>query len=138
MSAALKSPNKLKNAECKKGQLSNWPPIPYVPETNIIMPKEDLQVYMVKLSDNSHINMHIYSPGNNEEYLTHIVAVLHVIKQRRLDSRCRKLKKAVLRQSKMLKNLLEAAGSRDTVLTDVDVTACKVEIEQTQQLLEGS
>ncbi len=36
----------------------------------------------------------------------------------------------------MLKNLLEAAGMRDTVLMDVDVMARKVEIEQTQQLLQ--
>jgi hypothetical protein len=74
--------------------------------------------------------------GNNKEYLTHIVAVLHVIRQRGLDSQCRKLKKAVLRQSEILKNLLEAAGSRDTVLMDVDITAHKVEIDQTQQLLQ--
>jgi hypothetical protein len=67
----------------------------------------------------------------------HIVAVvLYVIKQRGLDSRCRKLKKTVLRQSKMLKNLLEAAGLRDTVLRDVDVKAHKVKIEETQQLLQ--
>jgi hypothetical protein len=66
----------------------------------------------------------------------HIVAVFRFIKQRGLDSRCRKLKKAVLRQSKILKNLLEAAGLRYTVLMDVDITACKVEIEQTQQLLQ--
>jgi hypothetical protein len=80
--------------------------------------------------------MHIYSHGNNKEYLTHIVAVLRIIKQRGLDSKCRKLKKAVLRQSEVLKNLLEAAGSQDTVLMTIDVTACKVEIEQTQQLLQ--
>jgi hypothetical protein len=36
----------------------------------------------------------------------------------------------------MLKNLLEAAGLKDTVSTDVDVMARKVEIEQTQQLLQ--
>jgi hypothetical protein len=36
----------------------------------------------------------------------------------------------------MLKNLLKVAGSRDTVSTDVDVQAPKVEIEQTQQLLQ--
>jgi hypothetical protein len=38
----------------------------------------------------------------------------------------------------MLKNLLGAAGSRDTVLTNVDIQACKVEIEQTQQMLQES
>ncbi len=136
MSATLKSPDGLKNAECEKEQLSNRPPIPYVPETDIVMPKEDPQVYKVKLPDDSHLNMHIYSRGNNEEYLTQIVAVLHTIKQRGLDSRCRKLEKAVLRQSKMLKNLLKAARSRDTFSTDFDVQARKVEIEQTQQLLQ--
>jgi hypothetical protein len=133
MKTTLKSANGLKSAECKKGKLSNRLPIPYIP---IATPKEDLQVYKVKLPDNSHINMHIYSCGNNKEYLTHIVAVLRIIKQRGLDSRCTKLKKAVIRQSKMLKNLLEAAGSQDTVSMTVDVMAHKVEIEQTQQLLQ--
>ena len=31
---------------------------------------------------------------------------------------------------------MEAAESLDTVLTSVDVTACKVEIEQTSQMLQ--
>jgi hypothetical protein len=92
MSTTIKSPDGLKNAECKKGQLSNRSPILYIPEMDIVTSKEDPQVHKVKLPDNSHLNMHIYSHGNNEEYLTHIVAVLHVIKQRGLDSRCRKLK----------------------------------------------
>jgi hypothetical protein len=136
MSITLKSLDRLKNAECKKGQLSNRPPVPYVPQTDIVTPKEDPQVLKVKLPDDSHTNMHIYTHGNTKEYLMHIVAVLCIIKQKGLDVRCRKLAKAVLRQSKIVKNLLEAAGLRDTVLTDVDVQARKVEIEQTQQLLQ--
>jgi hypothetical protein len=126
MSTTLKTPNELKNAECKKWQLSNRPPIPYVPVVDIVTPKEDPQIFKVKLPDDSHLSMPIYSCGNNKEYLTQIVAVLHVIKHRGLDSRCRKLKKAVLRQS----------GSQDTVLRTVGITARKVEIEQTQQLLQ--
>jgi hypothetical protein len=132
MSTTLKAPNKLKNSECKKGQQSNWPPVPYVSETDIVMSKEEPQVLKVKLPDDSHLNMpSIYSCGNTKEYLTHIAAVLRIIKQKGLDAKCRKLGKAVVRQSKRLKNLLEAAGSRDTALTDVDVQARKVEIEQT-------
>jgi hypothetical protein len=46
------------------------------------------------------------------------------------------LAKAVVRQSEVLKNLQEAAESRDTVLMTVDVTARKVEIEQTKQMLQ--
>ncbi len=76
MSTTLKSPDRLKNAKCKKGQLSNRPPIPFVPEVDIVTPKEEPQSLKVKLPDESNLNMLIYSHGNTEEYLTHIVAVL--------------------------------------------------------------
>jgi hypothetical protein len=51
----------------------------------------------------------------------HIVAVLYIIKQKGLDVMCRKLGKAVKKQSKMLKNLLKAARSKCTILWDVDI-----------------
>jgi hypothetical protein len=37
-----------------------------------------------------------------------------------------------------VENLQEATGSRETILTSIDVTAHKVEIEQTQQMLQES
>ena len=80
--------------------------------------------------------MPIYSRGNNKEYLVHIVAVLRVIEQKGLPKKCRVLAKAVVRRSEVLKNLQEATESQDTVSTTVDVTAHKVEIEQTQQMLQ--
>jgi hypothetical protein len=128
----------LKNSECKKGQLSNQPPIQYVPETDLVTSKEEPQVLKVKLPDDTCLNMPIYSHGNTEEYLAHIRAGLCIIKQKGLDARCRKLGKAVVKQSEALKNLLEATGSKDTVLSDVDVEVRKVEIEQTQQMLQES
>ncbi len=76
MSTSLKSPDGLKNAECKKGQLSHRPPIPYDPVVDIVTPKEEPQVFKIKLPDASHLSMPIYSRGNNKEYLMHIVAVL--------------------------------------------------------------
>ncbi len=76
MSTSLKPPDRLKDAECKKGQLSHRPPIPYIPVVDIVMPKEDPQVFNIKLPNVSHLSMPIYSCGNNEEYLMHIVAVL--------------------------------------------------------------
>jgi hypothetical protein len=48
------------------------------------------------------------------------------------------LAKAVVRRSEALKNLQEDAGSQETVSTSIDVTARKVEIEQTQQMLQES
>jgi hypothetical protein len=80
--------------------------------------------------------MPIYSHGNNKQYLAHIVAVLQVIEQKGLPKKCQVLAEAVARRSKVLKNLQEVAESWDTVLTSVDVTAHKVEIEQTNQMLQ--
>ncbi len=136
MSTSLKSPDGLKDAECKKGQLSHRPPILYVTVVDVIRPKEEPPLYKVKLPDASHLSIPIYSRGNNEEYLAHIIAVLHIIEQKGLSKKCRVLAKAFVKQSKALKNLQEAAESRDTVLTSVDVQAHKVEIEQTTQMLQ--
>jgi hypothetical protein len=75
MSTSLKSLDRLKNAEWEKGQLSHRPPILYVPVVDIITPKEEPQIFKINLPDTSHLSMPIYSHGNNEEYLAHIVAV---------------------------------------------------------------
>jgi hypothetical protein len=136
MSTSLKSPDGFKDAKCKKGQLSHRPPIQYVPVVDIVTPKEEPQILKIKLPDTSHLSMPIYSRGNKEEYLVHIVAVLRVIEQKGLPKKYQVLAKAVARRSEALKNLQEAAESQDTISTSVDVTACKVEIEQTHQMLQ--
>jgi hypothetical protein len=81
MSTTLKAPYKMKNSECKKGQLSNWPSIPYVAKMDIVTSKEEPQFLKVRLPDDTCLNMPIFSHGNTEEYLAHIVAVFRIIKQ---------------------------------------------------------
>ena len=68
----------------------------------------------------------------------HIVAVLRIIEQKGLPKKCRVYAKAVAKRQVALKNLQEALEPRDAVLTSVDVTARKVEIEQTTQMLQES
>ncbi len=115
MSTSLKSPDGLKDAECKKGQLSHQPPIPYVPVVDIVTLKEEPQLYKVKLSNASHLSIPIYSRGNNEEYLAHVVAVLCIIEHKGLPKKCRVLAKAVVSWSKALKNLQEEPRSLETL-----------------------
>jgi hypothetical protein len=55
-----------------------------------------------------------------------------------LPKKCRILVKAVVRWSEALKNLQEAMGSQETVSTNIDNMAHKVEIEQTKQMLQES
>ncbi len=84
MSTSLKSPDGLNDTECKKGQLFHWLPIPYAHVIDIVMPKEEPQIFKIKLPDALHLSMPIYSRGNNKGYLAHIVAVLQVIEQKGL------------------------------------------------------
>ncbi len=111
MSTNLKSTDMLKDAECKKGQLSQRPPIPYVQVMDVVTPKEDPTVLKVKLPDNSHISIPIFSPGNNKEYIVHIVAVIRIIKQKGLPKKCCMYTKAVAKQQAALKNLQEVVES---------------------------
>ncbi len=136
MSTSIKSPDGLKDAECEKGQLSHRLLIPYVLVVDIVTPKKEPQVFKIKLLNTSHLSMPIYSYGNNEEYFAHIIVVLQVIEQNGMPKKCRVLAKAVVRWSEALKNLQEAAEFRDTISTSVDLTACKVEIKQTHQMLQ--
>ncbi len=59
----LKSPDGLKDAEWEKGQLSHRPPIPYVHVVDIVTPKEEPQIFKIKLPDASHLSMPINSRG---------------------------------------------------------------------------
>jgi hypothetical protein len=97
-----------------------WPPVLYVPVRDLTTTKEEPQVLKVKLLDDTILNMSMYSRGNIKEYLAHIVTFLHIIKQQGLAARCRKLGKAVVKLMRMFKDLLKAAGSKDTALSDDD------------------
>jgi hypothetical protein len=94
------------------------------------------QITPTKLPDDTILNMSIYFRGNTKEYLAYIVAVLRIIKQKGLDSRCRKVRKAVVKLTRTFKDLLKAAGSKDTVLLDGDMEAHKLEIKETQKMLQ--
>jgi hypothetical protein len=98
MSTNLKSTDMLKDAECEKGQLSQWLPIPYIPVVDVVTPKEDPAMLKVKLPNDSHISVPIFSHGNNKEYIVHIVAVLRIIEQKGLPKKCRVYAKAVAKR----------------------------------------
>ncbi len=82
MSSNLKSPLEgLKNAKCEKSTLPVRPPIPYVLPTDLLEKWETEQI-KVKLPDGTKFQMPTYGSGNNEEYLTHVIAILCLVKQK--------------------------------------------------------
>ncbi len=90
MSTNLKSPPEgLQNAKCKKGTPPVRPPILYVPLTDLHEKRETKQI-KVKLLDRTKFQMPMYGTGNNKEYLVHVIAILHLVKQRGQLPRSRK------------------------------------------------
>jgi hypothetical protein len=80
MSTILKNLGGLKDSECEKGQLSTWPPIPYMPLTDLLATKEPASKnLMIKLPDGTVFPMTIFSRGITEEYLAHIITVRNLI-----------------------------------------------------------
>jgi hypothetical protein len=115
VSTIIKTPKGLKDSKCEKGQLSSQPPILYIPPMDLVTTKETPDTLKIKLPNGTVFNMSIFSQGNNEEYLAHIVAILCTIKQKGLKAQCRKLAKAADKLTGTSKNLLKAAGSKTTI-----------------------
>ena len=88
MSASSKVPEGLKDSECKKGILGACPPIPYVPPTDLLQAKENSDSIKLKLLDGTVISMMIFTKENPKEYLQHVIAVLRLINQKGLDTKC--------------------------------------------------
>ncbi len=56
-------------------------PILYVPPTDLLKKQETEQI-KVKLPDAPKFQMPTYGSGNKEEYLVHVIAVLHLVEQK--------------------------------------------------------
>ncbi len=82
MSSTLKSPPEdLKNAKCEKGTPPVRPPIPYVPPTDLLE-KWEMEQIKVELPDGTKFQMPTFGSGNKEEYLVHVIAILHLVEQK--------------------------------------------------------
>jgi hypothetical protein len=64
----------------------------------------------------------------------HVIAVLCLINQKRLDVQCRKLAKAVDKLAGTIDNLQKTVGTKGATPKD-ELEACKLEIRHTQEML---
>jgi hypothetical protein len=55
-------------------------PIPYVPPPDLHKKQETEQI-KIELPNGTKFQMPNYGTGNNEEYLVHVIAVMHLIEQ---------------------------------------------------------
>ena len=82
MSGNAKSPPEgLKDSECERGHIVNWPPILYVQPSDLNKKQEKTEI-KVKLPDGTNYQMVPFQAGNNEDYVTHIIAMHQLLEQK--------------------------------------------------------
>jgi hypothetical protein len=144
MSVPLKSPEGLKDHECEKGNLSHRPPIPYVPPTDLLPATSKIETIKIKVSDGSTVNMKIFSVGSPEEYLSHIVAVLHLIERKGLREQTKtfygEMRNATAAlQALQKRKALESKDGADDEQSEEELSeADKVELTQSQGIFKDS
>ena len=75
-SASAKSPVEgLKDLECKRGNIANLPPIPYVAPVDPYEKQEKTEI-KVKLPGGTYYQMVPLRVGINEDYINHIIAMI--------------------------------------------------------------
>jgi hypothetical protein len=78
---AKRPPEGLKDSECKRGNINNWPPISYVQPTDLNENQKKTEI-KVKLPDGTYYQMVPFQAGNNKDYVTHIITMRCLLEQK--------------------------------------------------------
>ena len=127
--SSTKSTESLKDSECEKGQLAIWPPISYVPPTDLHSSTES-EIIKVKLPAGTTVSVKAFSSGNNEENILHWAAILRLFDQKGLKLDVEVLAKAAKDLMGVLETIQKLLGKKKTT-SDAD----QLELEETKQLV---
>jgi hypothetical protein len=84
-SGSAKSPAEgLKNSECKQGVIFTRPPIPYVVEVDPYEKAEKTKI-KTRLADGTNYQMVPFRLGTNEDYVSHLIAMIRLVEQLDLE-----------------------------------------------------
>ena len=88
MSHAKLAPEGLKPQECERNAGRSRPPIPYIPEKDVLQEVVDSSVNTLKLTLPHKVELHIsvWSKGTPEQCLVHVQQALDAIRQKGLQS----------------------------------------------------
>jgi hypothetical protein len=88
MSHAKVATEGLKPQECESNTGRSKPPIPYIPEKDVIQEAVDSSANMLKLTLRHKVELRIpvWSKGTPEQFLVHVQQALNVIRQKGPES----------------------------------------------------
>ena len=107
MSHAKVAPEGLKSQECERNAGRSKPPIPYIPEKDVLQEAVESSANTLKLTLPHKVELHvpIWSKGTPEQFLVHVQQALDAIWQKGLQTN---LEKAVKDKEECVKKLTKA------------------------------
>jgi hypothetical protein len=113
MSHARVSPEGLKPQECERNAGRSKPPIPYIPEKEVLVEAMDSSANTVKLTlpHKVELRVPVWSKGTPEQFLVHVQSALDAIRQKGLESNLEKAIEDKEEWKKKLTTATEAYGN---------------------------
>ena len=110
MGHAKVAPEGLKPQECERNAGRSKPPIPYIPEKDVIQEVVDSSANMLKLKLPHKVELcvPVWSNGTPEQFLVHVQQALNAIRQKGLQTALEKAIKDKEEWTKMLTKATEA------------------------------
>ncbi len=105
---------KLSNADCKKGQVTQRPPIPYAVSKNGLLISTSQETVKIKMSEGESKQSLLGDGAEGEEYVKHIMCFFRFMEKKGYEKDLEAVAKVILSATTALKKLAKAQhGEKD-------------------------
>jgi hypothetical protein len=73
---------KLSNADCKKGHVTQWPPIPYAVSKNVLLVSTLQETIKIKMPKGESKQSLLGNGADGEEYVKHLISFFHFMEKK--------------------------------------------------------
>jgi hypothetical protein len=104
----------LSNADCKKGQVTQRPPIPYAVSKNGLLLSTSRETVKIKMPDGESKQSLLGDKADGEEYVKHLMSFAQFMEKKGCEADLKAASKVTLSMTTALKKLAKAqAGEKD-------------------------
>ncbi len=96
---------KLSNADCKKGQVTQWPPIPYAVSKNGLLVSTLRKTIKIKTPEGESKQTLLGDGTDGEEYMKHLMSFAQFMEKKGYDADLEATSKVTLSATTVLKKL---------------------------------
>ncbi len=112
--SSIPTSHELSNADCKKGQVTQWPPIPYAVSKNGLLVSTLRETIKVKTPKGESKQTLLGNEADREEYVKHLMSFFRFMEKKGYEADLEAATKVTLSATTALKKLAKAqTGEKD-------------------------